>query len=419
MKLSLYNAVLLAGALLMGEQSIAQDELFIYGKVKTEDGRLYEGPIRWGKEEAYWTDIFNASKLKNEYLKFLSDEDRSDLNDRRYSGDWFSWDDSFRWMGSRNWSYSSSRDYVHQFSSQFGDIKSLRPTGREYVEVEMRNGQKFEVSGEGYNDIGLDIRVTDKELGEVELHWARIESVEFMNTPAKLENKFGKPLYGTVEAYGDKFTGYIQWDHDERLSVDKLDGDSDDGDVSVAFDKIRSIERRGNRSLVILKSGRELYLGGSNDVNSSNRGVIVMSKEFPAIDIPWDEFDKVTFEDKVDQSLAGYDQYPAQKELTGKVITRSGKTLEGKIVYDLDEAYDYELFQGKDGDFEFTTVFRNIKSIKPKSVNRATIELRNGKTITLDDAQDVGERNQGLLVFTGKGDPQYVTWRDVEAVIFK
>ena len=61
----------------------AQDDGFIYGRVTTEDGEVYEGPLRWGKEEAYWTDMFNASKRENKNLDYLSDRELEDLEDRQ------------------------------------------------------------------------------------------------------------------------------------------------------------------------------------------------------------------------------------------------------------------------------------------------------------------------------------------------
>jgi hypothetical protein len=415
------SLLIIIGALLMSIPVFSQDEGFIYGKVYTEDDRVYEGPIRWGKEEIYWVDMFNSSKERNENLRFLSDRDRERLDERNY--EWYSWDDHFtRWIGgTRHWKGSHyDNNYIHQFSCQFGEIKSLRPLGKEYCEIELRNGQKFEVSGEGYNDIGLDIRIADKEIGEVEVYWGRIDRVEFMDTPSKIEMKFGQPLYGTVEAYGEKFLGYIQWDHDERVTTDKLDGDSDDGDVAIEFGKIRSIERKGGRSLVILKSGRELWLDGSNDVSSGHRGVIVMNKDFPSIDIPWNEFEKVTFDDKNPGPVAIYKDFTGQKELTGKVTTLDGKSYSGRIIYDLDETHDYELLQGKEGEFQFITAFRNIKRITTKGTHRCTVELRNGKKITLDEGQDVDEKNQGLLVFdSDKSDPKYFPWNEVSEIEFK
>ena len=47
----------------------AQDTGFLYGKVTTIDNKEYTGAIRWGKEEVYWTDMFNASKEENENLR--------------------------------------------------------------------------------------------------------------------------------------------------------------------------------------------------------------------------------------------------------------------------------------------------------------------------------------------------------------
>lgn len=419
MSLTFYKTFFAAGTLLLSSTLQAQDEGFIFGKVTTEDNRVYEGPIRWGKEEVYWNDIFNASKLKNENLKYLSDRERDLLDERRH-GEWFSWAGNIKTFASHHWNGDEDNDYVHQFSCQFGEIKSLRPKGRKYVELELKNGQVFEVSGEGYNDVGLDIKVMDKELGEVEIYWGRVEKIEFTNTPASLASRFGKPLYGTVEAYGDKFTGYIQWDHDERLSTDKLDGDSDDGDVAIEFGKIKSIERKGGRSLVVLKSGRELLLDGSNDVSSGHRGVIIMNKEFPSINVPWDEFDKVVFDENTPGPIASYNQYPAQKELSGKVTTQSGKSFEGTIVYDLDEAYEYELLQGKEGEFEYATAFRNVKRITTKGEHRCLVELKSGKKITLDEGQDVNERHQGVLVFAkGKENPSYIPWDEVNEIEFK
>lgn len=398
----------------------AQDESFIYGKVYMHNDRVYEGPIRWGKEEAYWVDVFNSGKEKNSNLRYLSDRERDDLASRQ--NDWGYWTGGFmdRWFG---WSSSGNtyrNDFTHQFACQFGELKSLEPSGRKYVEVEMKNGDKFTVLGEGYNDIGEEIRIMDPEMGQVDIDWNRIRKIEFMKTPKNLANKFGKPLYGTVEAYGEKFTGFVQWDHDERLSIDKLDGDTDDGDLSIEFGKIQSIERRGGSSLVVLKSGRELRMTGSNDVSSGHRGVIVMNKDFVSVDIPWNEFDKVTFSESIPGPLSTYDEYSSQKQLTGEVTTREGKTLTGRIVYDLDEEYDYELLQGKKGDYKFSIALRSVKQIEQVSEYRCVVELRSGAKLSLDDEQDVNERNQGVLVFAKENqEPVYIPWSEVKLIAFK
>lgn len=403
----------------------AQDEQFIYGRITLVDDKVYEGPIRWGKEEVYWTDIFNASKLRNGNLRYLTNEERDYLDERRYyrnnDDNWgrFASNFGWRWYDGDN-RYDRDNDYVHQFSCQFGEMKVVKPQGSKWVDIEMQNGLKLELNGDGYNDVGLDIRVIDKELGEVEIYWNRIEKIEFINTPSKLANRFGKPLYGTVEAFGEKFTGYIQWDHDERLSVDKLDGDGDDGDLHIEFDKITSITRVGSRCRVVLKSGREIYMEGTNDVNRDNKGVIVESKDMAAIDIPWSEFDKVTFEEKPAAALVSYDKFKNQKELSGTVKTSRGETYSGRIVFDLDEEYDFELLQGKQRDFEYSIAFKNVKKIKTMNESTCEVELKDGRKLTLYEGQDVDERNQGVLIFAqGSDKPQYVSWDKVDEVEFR
>lgn len=399
---------------LIAEPPAIQDDIFMYGKIVTVDDKTYEGPIRWGKEEVYWVDLFNAAKPENENLDYLSARDL-ELLDAHQNLELLSLSNNFsRWVGSR---VRSRSDYAHQFSCQFGDIKSLRPTGSQRAEIELRDGTRVEVKGEGYNDIGNDIVILDKELGEVTLRWSRIEKVEFMKTPSMLSSKFGEPLYGTVEAFGTKVTGYIQWDRDERLSSDKLDGESEDGKLSIDFGKIRSIEKQGGRSIVELKSGRRIEMSGSNDVAKGHRGVIVMNREFPAFIIPWSEFNKVTFSDNADGGLLSYNDYKNPKQLTARVKTRDGNTMSGRLVFDLDEAYDFELLQGKEGEFEYTIPFRNVKKITTKGSHRSIVELTGGKTLKLDDAQDVGDRNQGLLIFPGKERSSvYIPWSEVDTI---
>src|ERR1044071_1360192 len=41
------------------------NEGFMYGKVTTRSN-TYEGQLRWGNEEAFWTDYFNAAKRSSE-----------------------------------------------------------------------------------------------------------------------------------------------------------------------------------------------------------------------------------------------------------------------------------------------------------------------------------------------------------------
>jgi len=404
------TTTLLAIALAGFQFTYAQnDEGFIYGKVTTVDDDVYEGPLRWGKEEAYWTDMFNAGKRDNENVEYLSRDEVDEL--QRHNNRHESWG----FIG--HFDFDWDNDFKHQFSCQFGELKSILVSGRERLEVELLNGIQVELEGDGYNDVGAKIRVIDKELGEVELRWSRIDKIEFLPTPNKLNDKFGEPLYGTVETRSGSFTGFVQWDHDERVSKDELDGDTRDGDISLEFGKIKSIERDGSGSSVVLNSGREMYLRGSNDVDYDNRGVIVTT-DFGRVDIEWREFRKVTFS-KAPNSGKAYSSFKNQNELMGTVKTEDGDVYKGRLIYDLDEAYDFEVLQGKDDDeIEYIIPFRNIQNILPRGYGDSEVKLRNGQILRLEDGQDVSEENTGILVFPDKKDPIYIQWRDVEEIVF-
>ena len=177
-------------------QVSAQDDGFIYGRITTIDEDVYEGAIRWGKEEAYWTDMFNAQKEENTNLDYLSREEFEYLVDQKRQGyrgnsdSWIHWTKSSWWD---DWEWDNDR-FIHQFSCQFGEIKTIRIRSRDRAELTLQNGDKVMVDGEGYNDIGSKIKIQDKELGTIDISWSRLDKIEFLPPPRNLEEKFGEPL---------------------------------------------------------------------------------------------------------------------------------------------------------------------------------------------------------------------------------
>lgn len=396
------------------------DQGYIYGKITMDNGRIYQGVIRWGDEEAFWDDMFNSTKVENVLDLYFSDADLDALEEEYDSRD-------RRRRRRRSWDFGFLAelfdhdgdlpgDMTHQFKCLFGDIKSMEFRGRESVLLTLKNGDELRVRG-GSNDVGTSIMVMDEELDEVKLKWRRIDMIEFMPTPKRLEAKFGDPLYGEVETRGGKFKGFIQWDHDECLSTDILDGDSDDGDMKIRFGKIRSIEKYRRGSKVILKSGREYYLTGSNDVDDDNRGVVVKDPEIGKILIGWRDFDKITFID-TDESGEAYDSYKAPKMLHATIKMRNDESLSGRILYDLDEAYDFEVLDGEDGRIEFLIPFRNIKRIVPERSYGSLIVLQNGAEYDLEDARDVDEDNDGIVIWPDGEKIKYIAWRQINEIIF-
>lgn len=380
-------------------------EGFIYGKVYTRSNS-YIGQIRWGKEEAFWNDHFNAAKIDNVYESFQT---RERDNDR-----------DFDWRLSSIWEDRSNKT-THLFSCQFGDIQEIINYGDNRVVVKLKNQENVKLSGKGYNDVGSSIVVLDDDLGKMSIKWDRISKIEFLPTPKNIDRHMGKPMFGTVETYRKgTLKGFVQWDHDERLGTDKLDGDTRDGDVSIPFNKISKIERDGNGSLVDLKSGRQIRVTGTNDVDNSNKGIIVTVDNIGKIDVPWKAFKSVTFEN-VDNTGSSYTRYPKPLGLKGTVYQYdSDEELTGGIIFDLDETWELEMLEGKDDEIEYKIPFRNIKSIEPKNYNYSIVTLRNGKELLLGNARDVTEENSGLLIFKrNEKSPIHIKWREITKIVFQ
>src|SRR5580765_2658368 len=134
----------LAALVVLATPALASDEGYIYGKVVTTGGESYEGEIRWGTEESFWDDMFNADKASNDNLDYVS---RRDLDHVR----------------SRHWETLlgiGDMDLTHLLAVRFGDLKRLEVRGAERVIAEFRNGEEMELRG-GSNDIGARLTVVD------------------------------------------------------------------------------------------------------------------------------------------------------------------------------------------------------------------------------------------------------------------
>lgn len=396
---------LIAGGTVPADAQSGDSKGFLYGKVATRSGSTYEGILRWGGEEAFWDDHFNSLKDDLEYMNYLPRDERGRREPIRLFG--------LR-IGVRWEDYDPSR----VFSCRFADIDKIQVEGDEEALLTMRSGAEYFVSGYA-NDVQATITVYDRTLGDIDIKWSKIDTIEFLSTPEGIPTP-GYRLHGTVTTEFGEFRGFIQWDSDECLSFDELDGDSQDGDVSIAFEKIRSIERRGNRSRIELKDGRKLVLDGSNDVDSSIRGILVEDPRYGRVEVTWEAFERCVFDD-AGPSGRGRDEFPRPQTLQASVQSIDGKTFRGPIVFDLDESESWEHLNGDDSGVDFNIPFELIASVQPRSRRSSQITLRSGEELRLDTGQDVTEANDGILVFVSgtDQDPEYIAWRDVERVDFE
>lgn len=391
-------------AVLFGTSSAvlaADTKGYLYGTVLTKSGTTYEGRLRWAKEEAFWTDHFNATKEERPLVREVPTKHRHRGEHVKILGVPV----GMRWM----------EDEGRQLVVRFGDLKSILPRRGNEGTLVLRSGEEIEIGG-GSNDVGAKITVWDRSVGDVQVTWDKIRRIDFKAAPADLQSVPAR-LHGTVKTTSGTLKGFIQWDKEECLATDLLDGETEDGKLAVEMGKIKAIERRGrNSSDVILKDGRTLNLRGTNDVDSDNRGLFVDDPRYGRVLVAWTAFERVDFEDA--GSGPGYDSFPSLGALRGTVTKEDGSTLKGKLVYDVDEAEGWETLDGENDGLTYSIPFAMVSSISPMGSSRSKVTLKGStEELRLEDSADVSDRNAGVFVLDGDR-KTYVPWDDVKRIDF-
>ena len=382
-------------------------EGYIYGTVETKAGKTYTGVLRWDDEEAFWDDIFHSSKTELPYEEYAQEPEADE------EATW--WERMARTIGGDLGIHRQSR----VVAIRFGDLQQVRVTGGNDAVLTLRDGTELSVSGYA-NDVSATVTIIDAKPGRIEVPWKKIDTIAFAATPSDADPGSFR-LHGTVSTSEGDFVGYIQWDNEECLSTDKLDGDTEDEDkrVSLEMGEIRSIERRDLRSsLVVLKDGTEMILSGTNDVDDDIRGIHVEDARFGRVEVAWDEFKRVVFDDP-GASGVSYTEYGSPSHLAGTVTLRSGDWRTGKLVFDLDEEWTWEMLDGSSNEIDYTVPFAMVASIEPAGRSGCVVRLRNGIELELEDSHDVSHDNSGVVVIpTGSGEPGYVPWREIVKIEF-
>jgi hypothetical protein len=389
-----------------GDEQAAADG-FIYGTVETKAGKTHTGVLRWDDEEAFWDDLFHSSKRDLPYEKYQEPPEVDD--DEAW------WKRMVHTIGGEMGVHRQGR----VLAVRFGDLAQIRVTGGDGAVLVLRDGTEIEV--EGYaNDVNATISVDDDKPGRVEVPWRKIDTITFQATPPHVDPGVFR-LRGTVSTEVGDFVGFVQWDSQECLSSDRLDGDTDDEDkrVSLEMGEIRSIDRLDRRTAkVTLKDGTVLELSGTNDVNDDIRGILVEDERFGRIEVQWDEFRRVVFDDPAG-SGRGRNDYPAPVHLRGTVTLHNGDWRKGDMVFDLDEKWSWEMLNGEAEEIEYTIPFAMVASIEPRGVEGSLVRLRNGEELLLADSHDVDDDNSGVVVLPSRGgEPAHVPWSEIANITF-
>ncbi|MDX1493436.1 MAG: hypothetical protein R3253_05225, partial [Longimicrobiales bacterium] len=293
---------------------------------------------------------------------------------------------------------------------RFGHVDRLDVLGRDAALLTLRSGEQIELTANA-SDLGSGLRALLVEApngGVAELGWSDLASVDFQPAPDTPPSQ--RRMHGTVTTRtGLEFTGYVTWDVDEIYSTDVLDGESDGRMMQIAFGDIDTIERYASwGSRVTLRDGARYLLEGTNDVDASISGIEVSDPTLGSVKLDWREFERVRFhEPEADVAQANFD---GGAPLRGTVVTRSGSSHSGEIVWDADERYTWEMLNGDTDGLELHVEFGQVDRIV-RSGDGADVTLRDGRTFHLSGSNDVDHGNRGITIRTD-GREYEVSWQD-------
>jgi len=241
-------------------------------------------------------------------------------------------------------------------------------------------------------------------------------------------------LYGKIYTVDDEvLEGFIRWDKNEASWCDVIDGTKErdskkyrkyrhrdrdrdhktvkifgmtiysEGDNFWEWNSAESGMRMGhiakliplgdNEVLLEMKSGDEVELsGGSGDIGDDNREILIDDDVEGIVEIYWDEIDRIEFE-KAPKRESSFGN-----RLYGTLTTRRGAQFTGYVGWDMDETFDGDILDGREGRRKRKIEFGNISMIERRSSSSADITLKNGKEMRLDDSNDIDSGNRGIVI---------------------
>ena len=131
----------------------------LYGRVTTDDGGTYEGPMRFGgHEEMFWGDHFNGTKDENPWAADVPPEHLLERRPRKFLG--------------VELDRERRIDLERPFMVRFGDIERVERRGGR-LEVTLKSGTVFDLDRFGADDFADGVRVWDGSRGVVDLEETR------------------------------------------------------------------------------------------------------------------------------------------------------------------------------------------------------------------------------------------------------
>jgi hypothetical protein len=404
----------------------------IWGRVETVSGRVFEGFIRWDRNEGSWVDVLDGSKdlVPDGYLAW---------NDRTASPEP---------IPERVVEYGGYRisfpDHLSNFPStaesgiRFGHIRRLEVRDDRGATLELKSGEMLELSGGG-TDLGRGVReILVEELGgrEVQVGWSDLRAVEFGAAPSGAVPS-GNRLHGTVrDRSGHEYTGFVAWNADKILDTERLEGREGAQRREIPLGRVAAVERTDAGARVTLLDGSEVGLTGPGDVGRGSQRILVSDPGLGSVEVRWRDVEWVRLHPPT--RILAHDDFDGGRPLVGTVVTREGHELQGRVRWDADEEYSWEFLDGSRDGVSFDVEFGEIVSIERLAGHAVTVNvgagvgvererrdgarvtLRDGRVLELTGSNDVTRNNKGIWVQTEPGSEWIsVRWEDFQTIRFR
>ena len=422
----------------------AQSADRIWGRVYTQQGNTHEGfiELRGSWSAASWADIFEARRtIPDEHYLDWIDATRDGNPPTRtieLKGYRVSWDE-------RDPAFATTAST----GVQVGQLAALITTDEGDVEVVPRSGVgRLTLTGPGVMTKTVNISLTGVRTSStwdpggvwrrsgvrvevpgslpVRINGNNVRRIEFAAPPPGAGSEFRR-LHGTVrDRSGRSFTGFISW-QGRVFQVHDLHGfDSDRDDRGITFSQIQAVERNRGDARVTLVTGEVVEI---DEHGWGHRGVRVADPALGTVRVEWDGFHSL----QLDESPAdlGYDSFDGGHPLFGTVVTQQGEEITGRIRWDADEEWSWELLNGRSDDVDFQIEFGNIEHIEANEDGGARVTLLDGRSFELGGSNDVSADNKGIFVFPTSNEIseaerdsdhhewRYVSWEDFREVRFQ
>lgn len=389
--------IILIGCVICFNPTQAQKSDFrIFGQITTVENKILKGYITWNGK-MWWIDFFEASKKDNSYAAYF--KDRHEILFRQGEN-------------------HSLKPPVHAFICRFGNISKIRLIGTNTIELQVKDGNFIELKKGSTNDIGSSIRLFDGTTVS-EIKWENISEVSFLEADSVFVASPEIPLTGIIRSNQGIYKGAISWNSKSTTANSEIIIWNSSEKISIPFRDIRQIERKKQTISIKVKSKNENKTQEWNNFSYSQGTMSANMPNIGSVSIPQSNFEMLEIVPLQSVDLLSYNDFKEPRRLSGEVETRDGRKVSGNIAYDLDEAMDFEILDGKNDNITYRIPFKYIQSVEPKNYKYSFITLRNGSTLSLGDSPDVNETNSGVIVFSSGQTPVYIPWKEIKQITFQ